>query len=199
MHICKDRPLIASHSSLLSLRKFIISVAFVTHFAAMSQQPGQDDNGQISSELESFRQQWCAEVKARTTVPGRADRSGHGNASSRPQTVAESSVHRRPPPLPAIGGGAPSAPLALLSSGKKPVAQDGDDDLVQPLSFDEPLAPAKGRDGEDAASGLQEEQQELSSALEHFEKAVEKEELGSLGDSLRLYRKAFRVRMIRFP
>lgn len=31
------------------------------------------------------------------------------------------------------------------------------------------------------------------SALEHYEKAVEKETQGSLGESLSLYRKAFRV------
>ena len=36
-------------------------------------------------------------------------------------------------------------------------------------------------------------QKEPRSALEHFEKAVEKEAEGSLGDSLDLYRKAYRV------
>ncbi len=34
---------------------------------------------------------------------------------------------------------------------------------------------------------------EPSSALEHYEKAVERETEGNLGDSLNLYRKAFRV------
>ncbi len=34
---------------------------------------------------------------------------------------------------------------------------------------------------------------ELSSALEHYERAVEKESQGSLGDSVNLYRKAFKV------
>lgn len=33
-------------------------------------------------------------------------------------------------------------------------------------------------------------------ALDHYERAVEKESQGSLGDSLMLYRKAFRVRSI---
>ena len=35
--------------------------------------------------------------------------------------------------------------------------------------------------------------QEPSSALEHYEKAVEKETHGQLGDSLKHYRKAFKV------
>lgn len=35
---------------------------------------------------------------------------------------------------------------------------------------------------------------EPESALEHFERAVEKEAEGSLGDSLQLYRKAYRVK-----
>lgn len=34
---------------------------------------------------------------------------------------------------------------------------------------------------------------EPESALEHYEKAVERESQGNLGDSLNLYRKAFRV------
>jgi F-box protein 9 len=34
---------------------------------------------------------------------------------------------------------------------------------------------------------------EPRSALEHYEKAVERESQGSLGDSLNLYRKAFKV------
>ena len=37
---------------------------------------------------------------------------------------------------------------------------------------------------------------EPESALEHFERAVEKEAEGSLGDSLQLYRKAYRVNLI---
>ncbi|EFX00855.1 f-box protein [Grosmannia clavigera kw1407] len=161
----------------------------------MSQQPGEGADTQISSELESFRQQWRAEVKAKTTAPARAGKSGLGNAgsSSRPQTYAESSVQHRSPPLPAAGTGVPSAPLTLLSSGKKPVTRDEDESYIQPLSFDEPSVSAKGGDSEDAHHGSQGEPQEPVSALEHYEKAVEKEELGSLGDSLRLYRKAFRM------
>jgi hypothetical protein len=40
---------------------------------------------------------------------------------------------------------------------------------------------------------------EPKSALEHYEKAVEKESQGSLGDSLNLYRKAYRVRLSSVP
>lgn len=40
---------------------------------------------------------------------------------------------------------------------------------------------------------------EPQSALEHYERAVEKETQGSLGDSLNLYRKAFKVRLPKYP
>lgn len=36
---------------------------------------------------------------------------------------------------------------------------------------------------------------EPRSALEHYERAVEREDQGNLGDSLKLYRQAFRVRL----
>ena len=39
-------------------------------------------------------------------------------------------------------------------------------------------------------------EREPESALEHYEKAVERETQGQLGDSLDLYRKAFKVRPI---
>lgn len=102
----------------------------------------------------------------------------------------------------------------LFSADKKVLATEFDDDYAQPRAFDEivdeygrvlsrstgtgssnkaaRLASASGPAG-DEGDLEPEVKKEPQSALEHFEKAVEKEELGSLGDSLKYYRKAFRM------
>jgi F-box protein 9 len=54
-----------------------------------------------------------------------------------------------------------------------------------------------GRVDEDALLS-QIPRREPRSALEHFERAVEKEAEGNLGDSLHHYRKAYRVRILIF-
>ncbi len=63
---------------------------------------------------------------------------------------------------------------------------------MQPRAFDED-APntleTKAAEGQpDSSKG-----KEPVTALEHYEMAVEREAVGNLGESLRLYRKAFRV------
>ncbi len=113
-------------------------------------------------ELETFRQQWRAEVSAR--------------AQAEPNKATKPKATRRPPPI------------TSLSSSKalKPVKEDEDD--IEPqktFSLDGPSSPK-----EHARSSTSKEPQ---SALDHYEKAVERESQGSLGESLDLYRKAFRV------
>jgi F-box protein 9 len=70
---------------------------------------------------------------------------------------------------------------------------DEDEALVQPPSFDEP-APTGSTSVQERGSAKGLAKTEPVTALEHYEKAVEREAAGNLGDSLRLYRKAFRVR-----
>lgn len=69
---------------------------------------------------------------------------------------------------------------------------DDDDDYIQAVSFD---APPRAESSSELVPGQPGKavEKELVTALDHYEKAVEKEALGSLGDSLKLYRKAFRV------
>lgn len=120
-------------------------------------------------ELESFRQQWRAEVSARSQA-------------DRPKTTKPV---RKPPPISSLSSTTTTKtlkPLKEEEEAEEPGRTFGDapvrDEL--PESF-------KGK--------------EPQSALEHYEKAVEREDQGSLGDSLSLYRKAFRVRrraIIRF-
>lgn len=134
-----------------------------------------DDN----DELESFRQQWREEVTRR----------------SRPQAA---------PPAPATPTPTPTAPpLARLpptrheASHRKEIEEEG-----PPLaSFDpDELAQQVGElrveSPEDDFS--RREVAEPTSALEHFERAVEKEAEGNLGDSLSHYRKAYRVSVHRY-
>lgn len=129
----------------------------------------------VNPELESFREQWRAEVRAR-----------HPSAAAEAQTQiqASSSSHNETP--------RPSAPrtsrLAHFTAGKPRIAvADADEEYVQARAFDEaePTQIAQKEEKENA---------EPVTALEHYERAVEKEAQGSLGDSLSLYRKAFRVR-----
>ncbi|KXJ91564.1 hypothetical protein Micbo1qcDRAFT_163328 [Microdochium bolleyi] len=137
---------------------------------------------EIQSELESFRQQWRAEVSARTRQPadqpGRTQQppTGPGPVAATPVAHAASlhkttAGHRK----------TPSRTLGHLEDG---------DDYVQSLSFDEP-APSKRAPSDDVAAVGKGKEPET--ALEFYEQAVDKETAGNLGDSLHLYRKAFRM------
>lgn len=140
-----------------------------------------DASTDLNPELESFREQWRAEVRAKRPV---ASGSHHHSSTS---TVHIS--HAGPSRTAVAPGPPPPRPTAHLSSGKQKVV-DTDEDYVETLSFDDPeptqpLQPARQKN---------KETREPVTALDHYERAVEKESQGSLGDSLMLYRKAFRVR-----
>ncbi|KAK4239908.1 putative glycerol transporter protein [Achaetomium macrosporum] len=135
-------------------------------------------------ELESFREQWRAEVRAKHGAAGssRQQQQQHQSAVAGPSSTA------RPRAAPtAQPRGKPPRPAE-----KAPV-QEQDDDYVQSRLFDEAVAaaPAPPSLDEDRPEGK--EKGEPVSALDHYEKAVEREAAGNLGDSLRLYRKAFRI------
>jgi len=115
-------------------------------------------------DLESFREQWRREVAERSNAEGNKDlRSKQSNAGP-------SRLPRKPPAPPRI-------------ASEKVPKPAGDEDEPEPIhrldgSVDDVgEAPSK----------------EPQSALEHYEKAVERETSGNLGDSLDHYRKAFRL------
>lgn len=135
-----------------------------------------DSSKDVNPELEFFREQWRAEVRAKNP----AGSSSNKQASSNNSHAGPS----RPPAAPA-----PPRPTTHLSSGK-PKVIDTDEDDVEPQVFDD-LVPVKPGPTSDKDNG------DLVTALDHYERAVEKESQGSLGDSLMLYRKAFRVRFTR--
>jgi F-box protein 9 len=131
-----------------------------------------------SSELASFREQWRREVQARSG--GRASISMGGRQDDATGASSSSTRYTGPPRKPA------------KASSSKSAVEAEDEDYAPSPSFGDagPEAPGPGRptrlDGRAVKA-------EPVSALEHYEKAVEKEALGNLGDSLNLYRKAFRM------
>lgn len=141
------------------------------------------NSDESNPELESFRAQWKAEVQAKHAIPGpsRQQQQNQQNRAAAGPSAAARTTH------------APGPKGRLAPSTKKPVAQDYDGDYVPVQSFDEAAGITPATPALDGGLPKAAEQREPASALEHYEKAVEKEVAGNLGDSLRLYRKAFRV------
>jgi F-box protein 9 len=130
-----------------------------------------------SDELEQFREQWRAEVRAKKPrVPAGKQKE------TIPGPSAPSSAQRHTGP-------ASSAPS---TSSTKPIVPDSDDDYIQARSFDDIEEVTSSASLQATPSA--EKGKAPATALEYYEQAVEKEAQGSLGDSLRLYRTAFRVR-----
>ncbi|KAK4990632.1 hypothetical protein LTR50_002332 [Elasticomyces elasticus] len=125
-------------------------------------------------ELDAFRRQWRQEVSARSK---RQEPASGGSESSRPAARRKSTV---PPPVP-----------ATVIQRREAHAET---DEVEPRSYHDLLDKEDDlRLGHDALSRTAGSSKEPRSALEHYEKAVEREGQGSLGDSLKLYRKAFKL------
>ena len=115
-------------------------------------------------ELEQFRQQWRAEVSARTQTDGSRD-------------IKSTKTTRRPPPITSLGS----------NRGVKPAHENEEEEPPTFHSLDGPREDAGYGESSEAVA------KEPESALEHYEQAVERETTGKLGESLSLYRKAFRV------
>lgn len=130
-------------------------------------------------ELESFREQWRAEVRARNTAPAAEQQQQQQQGSTFIREEKPRAKDPEPPRPPHLGPGKPP---------RIDDKDDDDDDYVQSRAFD---------DAEPTQSARQDDKQrgEPVTAMDHYERAVEKEAAGSLGDSLSLYRKAFRVRV----
>ncbi|KAL3488592.1 hypothetical protein BJX62DRAFT_239945 [Aspergillus germanicus] len=129
-----------------------------------------------NAELESFRRQWRQEVESRTK-PNTA-----GASQATPSRPAAPPHPRQFPPT------RHEAFARKEEEDEEGVATPGQAELVQGIDR---LSLARP-DDEDAFHSRT-PRTEPKSALEHFERAVEKEAEGNLGDSLQHYRKAYRL------
>ena len=137
-----------------------------------------------ASELERFRQRWKEEVTARaktTTTRPASQRKERRTSDSRPERPINRPPTRHPAAdidpddsdhhgdLDHAGGSSPSATQQRMEALK--ISNVDDDEFT-------------------ATTGSK---MEPTNALEHFERAVEKEGQGNLGDSLSHYRKAYKL------
>ncbi|KAH6637552.1 hypothetical protein C7974DRAFT_331912 [Boeremia exigua] len=131
------------------------------------------------AELESFRQRWRDEVSART--------KGKAPAPAVPARTAPSSSkpHAQKGPAP----DAASHPHARQHSVEET-------DEVTPYAHQDLGDKQHGRRLDETSAqtaAIASASKEPKTALDHYEKAVERETQGNLGDSVRLYRKAFKL------
>ncbi len=156
----------------------------------------------LDSELESFRKQWLSDLQTPRGHPS-ADapssssashlrRESHSRRHDAPrQSFSSSSA--RPGPLKKTNG--PPSPTAarrafILDEGLDYVGGRSFDEPAPPLiPSSEPRAPVSSID-----AAAKPKEKKLVSALDHYEEAMEKESQGNMGDSLQLYRKAYKVK-----
>ncbi|KAM4067243.1 F-box-like domain-containing protein [Hirsutella rhossiliensis] len=134
----------------------------------------------LDSELDSFREQWLSDLRTRR----------HSSSSHQARPAYAAAASSPAPPL-APRNQQPAPPLSP-SSGSRRLAPDPDveDDYLRARAFDEPPAPAEYTlDG----SLRPRPGRTLVSALDHYEEAMEKEAQGNMGESLKLYRQAYRL------
>ncbi len=134
------------------------------------------------SALEQFRRQWREEVSARSKTGKKWQSSDYGSAQTGHSESLD--VPKLPGPLPESQ---PEADRREAEYLEKHLSQEDDRfklaDRLDRLTV--------GNPDEDEFSSTTREQPR--SALEHYERAVEKESQGKLGDSLSHYRKAYRL------
>lgn len=132
----------------------------------------------LDSELESFRRQWLSDLRSRTDHAG----AHSSNATSSTRNVAG------------------LFPPAAMSRRLAPEEDHPDSAYLHGPSFDD--LPAYHMPGQDSSSHPHphpapavgsSKGKELVSALDHFEEAMLREAQGNMGDSLKLYRQAYKV------
>ncbi|XP_014555513.1 hypothetical protein COCVIDRAFT_102188 [Bipolaris victoriae FI3] len=125
------------------------------------------------AELESFRRKWREEVTARSKAQAPAASSSKPRPTKANPTQAQSHAHSHARKL-SLEGGDEVQSYIYHNLDDKQHGRRLDETPAQTAA-----ALAKGK--------------EPTSALEHYEKAVEKESQGNLGESVDLYRKAFKL------
>ncbi|KMU83476.1 hypothetical protein CIHG_01258 [Coccidioides immitis H538.4] len=130
-----------------------------------------------NQELESFRRQWLEEVSARTRRPSQPSQPSPKSAG------ASGEPSRKPRPQHQAADREEEPDFQQSGNPLEPINYEALTEKTQYLTL--------GPTDDDAS--VPKTQQAPSSALELFEEAVNKEAQGSLGDSLALYRKAYKL------
>ncbi|KAJ3478510.1 hypothetical protein NLG97_g8562 [Lecanicillium saksenae] len=157
----------------------------------------------LDTELESFRNQWLSDIKTQRVPPQSSDAAASSSSASHRRRQSHSKRHDaarqsfssssgRPGPPPKTNG--PPSPTAA----RRAVILDEGSDYLEGRVFDE-LAPplTTSSDARTLAISIdataKPQKKKLVSALDHYEEAMEKEAQGNMGDSLQLYRKAYKM------
>ena len=127
------------------------------------------------AELERFRQQWRAEVA----------RSKRSERTSSGETLKNRAQKRKD---------AASISVVGQSTARRKDVSDYSEEVEPRAYHDLPDKEESFKLGWEDQNYDRNLYKEPSSALEHYEHAVEKETRGQLGDSIKHYRKAFKVR-----
>ena len=138
-------------------------------------------------ELEAFRRKWREEVSQKTSSSG-------PSASLPPSTGSKAGPSQRPA-KPAPSQRVFAAPTRYPVPERKDEDEEGGLPSVEGRTYHDVqnVDDTKRLGTEEDEFIRTSSKQEPRSALEHYERAVEKETQGNLGDSLNLYRKAYRV------
>ncbi|QPG95190.1 hypothetical protein C2857_007806 [Epichloe festucae Fl1] len=131
----------------------------------------------LNSELESFRQQWLSEVRTKRSERPRPSSAAHSH-SSPTAPVSPKRSKARPP--------SPTKTRKVASA----VDEEDGNEHSQPRVFEGSPEPSGNTIDGSVGPPLG---KELVSALDHYEEAMAKEAEGNMGDSLKLYRRAYRL------
>lgn len=135
------------------------------------------EDREANSELESFRQQWISDLQSR------AHEADTPSSSAAAAPAATSRPRRRT---------GPSSPT--ITKKHLPAVEDDEYYLHGPTFDSMPPPSSSGHLLSDPPGKHEHDEKPLVSALDHYEKAMEKEAQGNMGESLKLYRQAYRVR-----
>ena len=133
-------------------------------------------------DLETFRKQWQEEVTARAKASSSNEKSAKPSDPSDPSNQGIDKKVFDPPRGHSI----------LKDRIKNEEHADGSDPIVY-HDIEESDTRQNSGEGLKGVHRKREIKEEPSSALEHYEYAMERELQGNLGDSVRHYTKAFRV------
>lgn len=140
-----------------------------------------------TEELESFRRQWLEEVASRTKTSTKPQSPTAERPGPQPQAPGQGESDRQPPP--------PQYAPPRLDEQTESEEQTSSAAVALP-SFERLAKDVRSMSiaAEPEDTLIRDPRPDPTSALEHFEQAAQNEDEGNLGDSLDLYRKAYRVR-----